>query len=364
MSVHGKSDLQIPQTMKAWTQNESNWLSITEVPVPQPKVNQVLIKIEYVAQNPTDWKHAVGQSLPGVINGCDYAGTVVKLGSQLKAPLKIGDKVAGCVHGGWSKEEGSYAEYAAIDSNMCFIVPDSMKMEEAATYGVGWVTAAQTIVFRQGKAFPPGDTKVSGNPWYIVYGASTSVGLFAVPLAKALGYRVLGVCSPHSFDLVKSYGADATVDYHEQDKAIEEALKITDGGVEYALDTISQDDSFKIAIGMMGKKGKQLNATLPIPEEAQKINPDLKTEFTLMYSLFGIEFNWTPRSSEKMMILATKEDRTFGEEIYKRTPELIAKYGIKPNPITIKGNFEDVAKGLEDLKNGKASGEKQVIKMI
>lgn len=51
-----------------------------------------------------------------------------------------------------------------------------------------------------------------------------------------------------------------------------------------------------------------------------------------------------------MMIPATKEDRTFGEEIYKRTPELIAKYGIKPNPITIKGNFEDVAKGLEDLK--------------
>lgn len=78
-----------------------------------------------------------------MINGCDYAGTVVKLGSQLKAPLKIGDKVAGCVHGGWSKEEGSYAEYAAIDSNMCFIVPDGMKMEEAATYGVGWVTAAQ-----------------------------------------------------------------------------------------------------------------------------------------------------------------------------------------------------------------------------
>lgn len=67
----------------------------------------------------------------------------MKLGSQLKALLKIGDKVAGCVHGGWSKEEGSYAEYAVIDSNMCFIVPDRMKMEDAATYGVGWVTAAQ-----------------------------------------------------------------------------------------------------------------------------------------------------------------------------------------------------------------------------
>lgn len=62
------------------------------------------------------------------------------------------------------------------------------------------------------------------------------------------------------------------------------------------------------------------------------------------------EFNWTPRSSEKMMISATKEDRAFGEEVYKRTPEMIAKYGIKPNPIIIKGNFEDIGKGLEDLK--------------
>lgn len=104
---------------------------------------------------------------------------------------------------------------------------------------------------------------------------------------------MLGVCSPHSFDLVKSYGADATVDYHDQDKAIEEALKITDGGVEYALDTISQDDSFIITIKMMGKKGKQLNATLPVPDKAQKLNPNLKTEFTLMYSLFGI-VSWFP----------------------------------------------------------------------
>lgn len=50
------------------------------------------------------------------------------------------------------------------------------------------------------------------------------------------------------------------------------------------------------------------------------------------------------------MISGTKEDRAFGEEVYKRTPELIAKYGIKPNPIVIKGNFDDVAKGLEGLK--------------
>ncbi|WVN88983.1 uncharacterized protein L203_104198 [Cryptococcus depauperatus CBS 7841] len=355
--------MSVPTTMKAWTQTESNSLSITEIPVPKPQANQVLVKVAYAAQNPTDWKHGNFLSLPGVINGCDFSGTVVSLGTHLASPLKVGDKVAGCVHGGWSKEEGSYAEYAIVESDLCFIVPESLKPEEAATFGVGWVTAAQTIVQRQGKAFPPADTKVSGHPWYIIYGASTSVGLFAVPLAKVLGYRVLGVCSPHSFDLVKSYGADAVIDYHHHEKAIEDALKITDGGVEYALDTISEGDSFKLVINMMGKKAKQLNAILSVPEEAKKINPSLKSEFTVMYTLFGKAFNFMPRESNKTPIPASKEDREFGVEIFKKTPELIVKYGLKPNPIEIKGGFGDVLEGLDDLKNGRVSGKKLVIKI-
>ena len=122
---------------------------------------------------------------------------------------------------------------------------------------------------------------------YIVYGASTSVGLFAIQVAKSLGYKVLGVCSPHSFDLAKSYGADATISYRDQEKAIAEALKITEGGVEYALDTISEGDTFKVTIGMMGKKGKQLNCILAVPDEGKQINPGLRIEWTVMYTLFG-----------------------------------------------------------------------------
>ncbi|WVN88002.1 uncharacterized protein L203_103200 [Cryptococcus depauperatus CBS 7841] len=157
--------MSVPTTMKAWTQTESNSLSITEIPVPKPQANQVLVKVAYAAQNPTDWKHSNFLSLPGVISGCDFSGTVVSLGTHLASPLKVGDKVVGCVHGGWSKEEGPYAEYAIVESDLCFVVPESLKLEEAATFGAGWVTAAQTIVQRQGKAFPPADTKVSGHPW-------------------------------------------------------------------------------------------------------------------------------------------------------------------------------------------------------
>ncbi|TYJ55361.1 hypothetical protein B9479_003976 [Cryptococcus floricola] len=352
----------IPQTMKAWVQNESSALSIQEVSVPELKANQVLVKVQYAAQNPTDWKHAAALSVPGVINGCDYAGTVVKVGSGLTASRKVGDRVAGTVHGGYFKDEGSYAQYAAAESDLTWVVPESIKLEDAATFGVGWVTSLQTIIQRQKHAFPDVE-QVSGNPWYIVYGGSTSVGLFAIQLAKALGYKVLAFASPHSYNLVKSYGADATVDYHNQEEGIAEALKITDGGAEYGLDTISEGDSFKIIVAALGKKGKQLNAILPTPKDIKDLNPNLFSEWTLMYTLFGQEFDWTPRSPGKNIWPASQEDRKFGTEAFKHTPTIIEKFGIKPNPVQVTGGFEDVTKGLELLKNNKLSGTKSVIKI-
>ncbi|TYJ54732.1 hypothetical protein B9479_004580 [Cryptococcus floricola] len=360
----------IPKTMKAWVQNESHWLDIREVPVFQPKDNQVLVKVLYVAQNPTDWKHSAFWSSPDVINGCDFAGTVVALGPNLASPLKLGDRVAGSLHGGCYKDEGSHAEYTLADSDMTWLVPEGMGLPEASTFGVAWLTAAQAMVQHQGKAFPTlGDTNVTGNPWasahsfYIVYGGSSSVGLFAIQLGKFLGYKILAIASPHSFSLVKSYGADAVLDYHNPDEAIAEALKITDGGVELALDTISEGDSFRITVEMMGKKGKQFNALLPIPDNIQELNPELKTEFTGMSTLLGKEFEFLALAPGQTFYPAVPEDRRFGVEIFQQTPVLISKYGLKPNPVQITGGFEDVTKGLELLKNGKISGKKSVIRI-
>ncbi|WVQ77952.1 hypothetical protein IAT38_000032 [Cryptococcus sp. DSM 104549] len=356
--------LEIPKTMRALTQDETTrTASIKEnYPVPELHDNHVLVKIEYAAQNPTDWKHTEHWSPPGAVNGGDFSGTVVQLGPKIKVNLKIGDKVAGAVNGGYSREEGSYAQWARVQSDLCFKVPEGLKMEDAATYGIAWWTAVQTIVDRQGKAFPP-NTNVTGNPWHIIYGASSSVGLFGVQVAKLLGYRVLGVCSPHSFDLVKSYGADATVSYHDQAKAIEEAKQITGGGVEYALDTISEGDSFKIAVGMMGDKGKKLNVILPSSEEVRKINSKLEIENTWMYTLFGVEFDLTPIGPERTIVHVIPHDRAFGSEVNRVTPDMITKYGIRPNPVVVKGGLDDVLEGFEDQKAGKVSGKKYVYRI-
>jgi NADPH:quinone reductase-like Zn-dependent oxidoreductase len=98
-------------------------------------------------QNPTDYKHSYYMAPPKALIGCDFSGTVVKLGSGTKnTNVKVGDKVAGCVHGGLFNDKGSYAEYLKVQSDLVIKVPERLKLEEAATFGVPWVTAAQVCL--------------------------------------------------------------------------------------------------------------------------------------------------------------------------------------------------------------------------
>ena len=104
-----------------------------------------------------------------------------------------------------------------------------------------------------------------------------------------MGYKVVTTASPHSFDLVKQYGADEVVDYHDSKAASEQIKKITGGGVDRGLDCMSEGTSFEICLNAF-KEGKdqQLNLILPPSGNAEEIRKDIKKPFTLMYSLLGL----------------------------------------------------------------------------
>lgn len=281
---------EIPKTMKALAGGDSKGTAtVREMPVPTLDDNEVLIKVEFAAQNPTDWKHEAYFTPKDSLIGCDYSGTVVKLGSNLTQKLSVGDKVAGWVHGGLFPDKGSYAEYCKQESDLLWKVPSGMSLKEASHYGVAYTTAFQAMVQDQKQEFPP--KQVADGSWYLVYGASSSVGLFAVQLAKAMGYKVVAVCGPHNNDLVKSYGADEVVDYHDAEKAKSEIQRITGGGVTLGFDTISEGSSFDIAVGgfKAGEKGR-LNAVLPPSKEAEALNEKVEVVWTLGYTLFGKGF--------------------------------------------------------------------------
>jgi NADPH:quinone reductase-like Zn-dependent oxidoreductase len=124
---------------------------------------------------------------------------------------------------------------------------------------------------------------------YLIYGASSSVGLFAIQLAVRMGYKVIAVCSPHNHSLVKSLGASEVLDYSDGAKTSQEIKKITGGGVSIGLDTISEGKSWEISVNGFKEEGGRLNGILPPNQEAQDMAKGKKVELqnTLMYTLFG-----------------------------------------------------------------------------
>lgn len=97
------------------------------------------------------------------IIGGDVSGTIVSVGSNPKQDLKVGDRVAGIVHGNLYPDQGTFATYTKAQTEVIFKVPDSTPSEEAATFGVAWVTALQALVQSQNGPWPP--SKVEGEPW-------------------------------------------------------------------------------------------------------------------------------------------------------------------------------------------------------
>lgn len=102
-----------------------------------------------------------------------------------------------------------------------------------------------------------------------------------------MGYKVIGVCGEHNFDLVKQFGAAETLSYKDQAKCIEEVKRISGGGVAIGLDTISAGDSYKTAIESFGPKGGRLNCILWPSDEVKNMRKDVEVSFTLMYWFFG-----------------------------------------------------------------------------
>jgi NADPH:quinone reductase-like Zn-dependent oxidoreductase len=139
------------------------------------------------------------------VRGTEVAGTVTEVGAKVADPHP-GDKVFGWC--GRSAEGGGFAEYARCLRTMVVRKPSTVTVEQAASLPVSGVTALQAV--RDWAQVQPGQR-------VLINGASGGVGTFAVQIAKALGAEVTGVCSTRNVDLVRSIGADAVIDYTQED---------------------------------------------------------------------------------------------------------------------------------------------------
>ncbi|KAG9096729.1 hypothetical protein FS749_007852 [Ceratobasidium sp. UAMH 11750] len=350
----------LPRSMKAFVAQEGKTSGVREVPVPTPDENEVLIKVHSIAQNPTDWKHVDNISTPGDIIGCDFAGIVVKLGSDAITRVKVGDTVAGFVHGGMYKDRGAFAQYTKAQANLVWkFSPSSISFEEAATMNCAFWTAIQTFYHRMDLAEPSAPS--TKGEWILIHGGSTSLGLFSTQLAKLSGYRVVTTVSTKNSELLKSLGADVTVDYRSSD-VVEQIQKATGNTLKFAFDTISEGESQLICVKSLapapeGATPGKVVVVLKPNKEAKALRNDVVIQHTLAYTVFGRSFSYHSGAQ----FPASAEDHNHMASWMPKITDLVNSGKVKPNPVKLwPGGLEAINDGLQYMREGKVSAAKIV----
>ncbi|WP_117885300.1 NAD(P)-dependent alcohol dehydrogenase [Aureibaculum luteum] len=235
-------------------------LQIQEVEKPVPKDNEVLVKVYATSVSAADyrvrsfdipasfWLPArlmVGIRKPRKsILGMELSGKIESIGKDVKL-FKKGDKVFAAT----LQTFGAYAEYICLpEDGPIALKPNNATYKEAAAIPIG----ARTAFYYLKKI-----ANVKPGQKVLIYGASGSVGTYAVQLGKYFGAEVTGVCSEANLNLVKSLGADKVIDYEKTD--------FTKNFETYDIIFITVDKCpFKVCIAALNKNGCYLNVGRPM----------------------------------------------------------------------------------------------------
>lgn len=187
-------------------------LKLAEVAIPQPKDDQVLVKVYAASVNSADSRLLSGPfpRLLGFgllrpnnkIMGADIAGVVEAVGKNV-AKFKVGDELFGDI----STAFGGFAEFACARESVLMKKPVNLTFEQAAAVPMAAVTALQGL--RKGG--------IQSGQQVAIVGASGGVGTFAVQIAQALGARVTAIASTNKMQLLRSLGVERAIDYTRED---------------------------------------------------------------------------------------------------------------------------------------------------
>jgi NADPH2:quinone reductase len=216
-------------------------MELVDLPVPEPKANEVVVKVSAAGVNFIDVYFREGRyktTLPFVV-GQETAGKISAVGADVKS-AKAGDRVA------FTMVMGSYAEYQAVAADRLVRIPDGVSDREAAAAMLQGMTAH----YLSHSTFPlkRGDTA-------LVHAAAGGVGLLLVQMVHNLGARVIGtVSTEEKAKLAQEAGADEVILYTQQEFDVV-TKRITAGrGVDVVYDSVGKD-TFEKGLGVLRPRG-------------------------------------------------------------------------------------------------------------
>lgn len=242
-----------------------------DVPQPEPQAHEVVVKVHATSVNPMDvlFRQGAGQwagITPPAILGYDVSGEVATVGDGVH-DFQVGDAVyytpdpfAG---------QGSDAEYHVVREAIVARKPATLSHLEAASIPLVGTVAWEALINRG---------QLQAGETVLIHGAAGGVGSLALQIAKAVGATALATCRPHHRAFVQSLGADATIDYMQED-ALEMVKQQTHGaGVDVVFDAVGKE-LLASSIAVTKPFGRMVSITGPTGDLSAGYYKDLTVHF-------------------------------------------------------------------------------------
>ena len=249
---------------------------------------------------------------------------------------------------------GAFAEYAVFPALSTFKIPSSLSYEDASTIPLALTTAAMGIFRRLPYHL---DTHIVEPKTLLVWGASGSVGFYAVQLAKLIGLKVIGVAGAGT-SIAKSAGADVVIDYRQGSTKAQILEALNGEKLQYAFDGVSENGTYEQITELISSHTPDARVVLvlypsgDLPKYIEYIQ-------TSVFSIYGEDLKFGPRT-----LPASPEDKAFGLEFYPTLEKWLEEGKIRPNKVTVvPGGWAGVSVGFRRMREKQVSGEKLVYRI-
>ncbi|KAF7789616.1 hypothetical protein EIP86_000562 [Pleurotus ostreatoroseus] len=342
----------VPDKQKAlWLPKAQGQYTIGEADIPKPGPGEVLICEQAVGLNFVDHlvqKVGIFVKEYPVISGFEGAGVVIGVGEGVR-DVSVGDRVfhpsiIGNAYGG-------FKQYSTIPADLVAKLPRNLSYDRAAAIPLAFNTAALGLYApsaeRGGAALTPfwepeGLRKYAGQP-ILVLGGSSSVGQFAIQLAKLSGFSpIITTASLKHAEFLKGLGATHVLDRSLPAASIQSELgKITSEPFKVIYDAVSYEDTQNIGYDLLASGGTLIIDTSPKIAESKR-SADKNIAFILA----------DPTIPDRRKLTA---------DLYKHVPAYFASEDLKPNHIEVLPNgLAGIPDGIERLAKGEVSGLKLI----